>query len=169
MWDHASDGLVEDATGCTEMEGTTSSGIVTSDLSEVGMVLDCEGTVLVLRLDFTPREYLGLCDRRTFSTEEFARDVEGFGPNDNNLLTIEKLLCDGTGETTEQVSLAVNDNLELSRRCQFPVQSSIDKVSMRLQCGQDTTYDRLERRHLAPESPANFKDRKFASTRGYGI
>lgn len=42
MWDHASDSLVEDATGGTEMERTTSSGVVTSDLSEVGMVLHCE-------------------------------------------------------------------------------------------------------------------------------
>jgi hypothetical protein len=29
------------------MEGTTSSGVVTSDLSEVGMVLDCVDLMLV--------------------------------------------------------------------------------------------------------------------------
>lgn len=53
MRDHASDGLVEDATGGTEMEGTTSGGVVTSDLSEVGMVLDCETSRLVLCSDPT--------------------------------------------------------------------------------------------------------------------
>lgn len=41
MWDHASDDLVEDAGWGAEVEGTTSSGVVTGDLAEVGMVLDC--------------------------------------------------------------------------------------------------------------------------------
>ena len=40
---HATDGLVEDTAGCAEMEGTASGGVVSSDLSEVGMVLDCRG------------------------------------------------------------------------------------------------------------------------------
>jgi hypothetical protein len=41
MWDHASDGLVENTGWCAEMEWTTSGGIVSGHLSEVGMVLDC--------------------------------------------------------------------------------------------------------------------------------
>jgi len=48
----------------------------------------------------------------TLSSEELAGDVEGFTSDDDNLLTVEKLLCDSAGQTTEQVTLAVNDNLE---------------------------------------------------------
>lgn len=62
-----------------------------------------------------------VCGRHTLSTEEFARNVQGFGSNNDNLLAIEKLLCDGTGETTEQMSLAVNNNLEISPPCQLCV------------------------------------------------
>lgn len=40
--DHASDGLVEDASGSAEMEGTSSGGVKSSYLSEVRMVLYCE-------------------------------------------------------------------------------------------------------------------------------
>ena len=41
MWDHAADGLVEDAGWCAEVEGTTSCWVVSGHLAEVGMVLDC--------------------------------------------------------------------------------------------------------------------------------
>lgn len=37
--DHSADGLVEDAGGGTEVEGTTTSGVVTSHLAKVGVVL----------------------------------------------------------------------------------------------------------------------------------
>jgi hypothetical protein len=37
---HAANGLVEDTSGSTEVEGTTTGRIVPSDLSEVGVVLD---------------------------------------------------------------------------------------------------------------------------------
>jgi hypothetical protein len=43
VWDHASDGLVEDTGGSTEVEGTTAGRVVTGNLAEVGMVLDCAG------------------------------------------------------------------------------------------------------------------------------
>ena len=39
--DHAADGLVEDAGGSAEVEGTTTSGVETGHLAEVGVVLDC--------------------------------------------------------------------------------------------------------------------------------
>ncbi len=42
VWDHASDGLVEDASWGTEMERTASGGVVSGYLSEVCMVLDCK-------------------------------------------------------------------------------------------------------------------------------
>jgi hypothetical protein len=40
MWDHASDGLVEDTGRCAEVERTASSGVVSGHLSKVCMVLD---------------------------------------------------------------------------------------------------------------------------------
>jgi len=49
--------------------------------------------------------------RRTLSAEEFARDVECFAADDHNLLAFQKLLCDCAGKATEQVTLAVNNNL----------------------------------------------------------
>lgn len=39
--DHAADSLVEDTGRSAEVEGTTASGVETSDLAEVGVVLDC--------------------------------------------------------------------------------------------------------------------------------
>jgi hypothetical protein len=41
VWNHATDGLVENSGGSTEMEGTASSGVEAGYLSEVCMVLDC--------------------------------------------------------------------------------------------------------------------------------
>ena len=48
MWDHASDGLVEDASWSAEMEGAAAGWVVASDFAEVGVVLDCLKTVLDL-------------------------------------------------------------------------------------------------------------------------
>ncbi len=48
MWDHASDGLVEDTGWRAEMEGTTTSRVVSGDLAEVGMVLHCSSALVVL-------------------------------------------------------------------------------------------------------------------------
>lgn len=77
---------------------------------------------------------------RTLSSEELPGDVEGFASNDDNLLAIEQLLCDCAGQTTEQVALAVNDNLIFVSplfRC------------ARLRGGPSSTYYWLEGRHLA--------------------
>lgn len=105
MGDHAADGLVEDASGGTEVEGTATSRVVSGDLAEVGMVLDC-----IKLVQYALRGRSG-ARGRTLSAEEFARDVESLAANDNNLLAVEKLLSDGAGKATEQVTLAVNDNL----------------------------------------------------------
>lgn len=54
------------------------------------------------------------CDavgRRTLGAEELSRDVEGLAADDNDLLAVQELLGDGAGQATEQVSLAVNDDL----------------------------------------------------------
>lgn len=82
------------------------------------MVLDCERIVLatkVLAFSSAPCYFLlswrvwGL--GRTFCSEEFARDVQGFTSDDDNLLAIEQLFGDRACKTTEQVTLAVNDHL----------------------------------------------------------
>jgi hypothetical protein len=38
---HTADGLVENAGGSAEVEGTTTGGVETSHLAKVGVVLDC--------------------------------------------------------------------------------------------------------------------------------
>lgn len=48
---------------------------------------------------------------RTLSAEELSRDVEGLAADDNDLLAVQELLGDSAGQATEQVSLAVNDDL----------------------------------------------------------
>lgn len=49
----------------------------------------------------------------TLGSEEFSRDVEGLASDNNNLLAVEELLCDCAGQTTQQVALAVDDNLNI--------------------------------------------------------
>ena len=51
---------------------------------------------------------------RTLRAEELAGDVEGLAADDNDLLTAEELLRDNTGESTKEVTLAINDDLEKS-------------------------------------------------------
>lgn len=51
-------------------------------------------------------------NERTFSTEEFAGDVQCLASDNDDFLAVEKLLCDCTGQATKQVSLAVNNNLD---------------------------------------------------------
>lgn len=81
-------------------------------------------------------------DQRTLSAEELAGDVEGLASHDNDLLAVEELLGDCAGEATEQVTLAVNDNLqEASVGFSSPGADSCE-------C-QGPTYDWLEGRHLA--------------------
>lgn len=51
-------------------------------------------------------------DGRTLSAEELSRDVEGLAADDNDFLAVEELLGDNGGETTKEMALAVNDDLE---------------------------------------------------------
>jgi hypothetical protein len=53
----------------------------------------------------------GWVGRRTLSAEELARDVELLAADNNNLLTVQKLLGDSRGQATEKVALAVNNYL----------------------------------------------------------
>ena len=88
---HATDGLVEDAGGSAEVEGTTTSGVVSGDLAHVGGKLE-------------------------LSAEELARDVEGLGADNNDLLTVKELLGHNAGKTTKEVTLAVDDDNRLEGR-----------------------------------------------------
>lgn len=81
---HSADGLVEDARGSTVVEGTSLLGVDQVTLVEVGVVLQ-------------------------LVAEERAGDVDELGSDNNDLLAGEELLGQGGGETTEKVSLAVND------------------------------------------------------------
>lgn len=49
---------------------------------------------------------------RTFCTEEFARDVESFASDDDDFLAIKQLLGHGTGQATQEMSLAIDDDLK---------------------------------------------------------
>lgn len=51
-------------------------------------------------------------NRRTLGAEELSGDVEGLAADDNDLLTAQKLLGDDRGQTTEEMALAINDDLE---------------------------------------------------------
>ena len=58
-------------------------------------------------------------EQRTLRAEELAGDVESLASHDNDLLAVEELLGDCAGEATEQVTLAVNDNLQKASVCVF--------------------------------------------------
>lgn len=49
--------------------------------------------------------------KRTLRAEELARDVEGLAADNNDLLAGEELLSNNGGEATEEVALAIDDDL----------------------------------------------------------
>lgn len=51
---------------------------------------------------------------RTLRAEELAGDVKGLAADNDDLLAVEELLGDDAGEATEEVALAVNDDLASS-------------------------------------------------------
>lgn len=83
--DHTTDSLVEDSGRSTEVEGTTAGGVVSGDLSEVGVVLELRA-------------------------EELAGDVKGLAADNNDLLTAQELLGDNGGESAKEMALAIDDN-----------------------------------------------------------
>jgi len=83
--DHTTDGLVEDSGRSAEVEGTTTGGVVSGDLSEVGVVLE-------------------------LGAEELSRDVEGLTTDNNDLLTAKELLGDNGGESAKKMALAIDDD-----------------------------------------------------------
>lgn len=93
VWDHTTDGLVEDAGWSAEMEWTTTGWVVAGHLAEVGVVLHYKITSVSVRsidlgILFAPSQVVSLNfpyphiirNRRmkvgrTLSTEELSRDV----------------------------------------------------------------------------------------------
>jgi hypothetical protein len=50
--------------------------------------------------------------KRTLRAEELAGDVEGLTSHNDDLLAVEQLLGNSAGQATQEVSLAVNDDLD---------------------------------------------------------
>ena len=53
----------------------------------------------------------GWVGRRTLSAEELARDVELLAADNNNLLTVQKLLGDSGGQSSEKMSFSIDHDL----------------------------------------------------------
>ena len=87
---------------------------------------------------------------RTFGTEEFAGDVESFAADDDNLLAIEQLFGHYTGQTTQKMSLAIDN--DLMRMRWLATGLGLNSWPRQSHCrGSEGvgTYDWLEARHLA--------------------
>ena len=142
VWDHTTDGLVKDAGWSAEMEWSTTGWVVAGHLAEVGMVLHCTANMLAVDSRVLQSRYIFeqthafawpflfcilfsqlpapsshssvecVWVQRTLSAEELSRDVEGLAANDNNLLSLEELLSNGRGETTEEMALAIDGDLQ---------------------------------------------------------
>ena len=121
MWYHSSDGLVENSGGSTEVEGAATSGIESSDFSEIGLVLHCSKIRVSAECFESQRVEPAICagsllwqmwwTSRTFCTEELSGDIDSFTTDDHDLLPIQQLLRYRTGQATKQVSLPIDHNL----------------------------------------------------------
>jgi hypothetical protein len=80
-----------------------------------GVVLCRSRIFSSIRNTFFPRRHRwkerGVEVERTLRTEELAGDVEGLTSHNDDLLAVEQLLGDSAGQTTKEVSLAVDDDL----------------------------------------------------------
>ena len=102
-------------------ERTSSTGIVSSDLAKIGMVLHYSVTLPSasgFHQDTRDRKVSSVrccCwfarTRPTLRPEELARDVESFAAHYHDLLTIKQLLSHGAGQATEEVSFAIDNDL----------------------------------------------------------
>lgn len=91
----------------------------------------------------------GVEDEHTFRPEELAGDVERLAAHDHDLLAIEELFGDCAGEASEEVSLAVHDDLifasVLVTSCAGLAIRPFQEASA---MWNGDTYHRLKRRHL---------------------
>jgi hypothetical protein len=115
--------------------------------------------------------YIGRGIERTLRTEELSGDVEGFTSHNDDLLAFEELLSYGAGKATEQVTLAINNDLysnnlsasiPLSKLHAVPPMTPFTAL-MHRDAGlpQEKTYLGFERRrHLASRRNGAGKCRK---------
>lgn len=111
---------------------TSTGGVEPSLLAQEGLVLHCIyprqhmlfhlwlSSVHLLALSFDAatdclsrigRRGCGLGSLLTLCAEELSGDVDGLAADDDDLLAIEELLGDGAGKATEEMALAVDDDL----------------------------------------------------------
>ena len=162
---HAADSAPEHLSWRTVVPWTTTGCVVTSLLAHEGLVLHCGKELVVCwPVDTVLYRVVSKGDgggmRRTLGAEELSRDVEGLAADDDNLLAIEELLGHGRGETTEKMSLAVNDNLYCAVLVQcfffrfFPnasllLQAPWRRLIFSISLSQGLkTYHRFESRHV---------------------
>jgi len=74
MWDHTANGFVEDSGRSAEMEGTTTSRVISGHFSKICVVLQ-------------------------FRSEELSRYVKSFASHHDYFLTIEQLFGNSTGQS----------------------------------------------------------------------
>lgn len=55
--------------------------------------------------------------RRTFTSEKLPRNVQLLASHNNDLLTIKELLSYRSGQTTKEMSLAIDNDLTENREC----------------------------------------------------
>lgn len=81
---------------------------------------------------------------RTFCTEEFARDIESFASDDDDFLAVEQLLGHSTGQTTQEMSLPIDNYLERTPSATTLPGPSFPWMSRLVDF---YTYDGIEARH----------------------
>ena len=101
---------------------TSSRGIIASHFSEIGQILYynanwvsfqvCQHKERLLQWEVCVRAWKWvIVAGHTFSSEEAARDIDGFAANDDNLLSGEQLLGHRTGQAAHEMPFAIYRNL----------------------------------------------------------
>ena len=106
MGDHASDGAVEDLGGSAVMEGTRLFRVDDVALVEEVVVTELSQAIQFQHFPPFPR----LCTCAHLVPEEAARNVDLLAPHHNDFLPIEDLLRDDGGQSSKEVTLAINDD-----------------------------------------------------------
>lgn len=66
----------------------------------------CAPSAILLSVSFPP-----MCGEHTLGAEELSGDVERLAADNDDLLAVQELLGDSAGQATEQVSLAIDNDL----------------------------------------------------------
>ena len=108
------------------------------------------GTLLLGRVISAPKNPHAVCPgcQRTFCAEESAGDVKSFASYYHDLLTIEQLLSHSAGQATQEMSLAIDNDL-VSKKigCQLGHSSRFETCGEASKTGHRQTYNWFESRH----------------------